>query len=100
MSEERSGQDAQGGRRQALALAYGEGDGAPRVVAKGYGQLAERIVAEAQRQGVPVHAAPELVGLLMQVELDAQIPPQLYQVVAELLVWVYGLEAARREPVD
>lgn len=100
MSEEQSGRGAAKGRQQALALAYGEGDGAPRVVAKGYGRLAERIVTEAHRQGVPVHAAPELVGLLMQVELDAQIPPQFYQVVAELLVWVYGLEVARREPVD
>ncbi len=81
-------------RQQALALAYGEGDQAPRVVAKGYGALAERIVAEAQRNGVPVHGAPELVGLLMQVDLDAHIPPQLYQVVAELLVWVYELERA------
>ncbi len=81
-------------RQQALALAYGEGDQAPRVVAKGYGALAGRIVAEAQRNGVPVHGAPELVGLLMQVDLDAQIPPQLYQVVAELLVWVYELERA------
>ena len=82
-------------RRQALALAYGDGDAAPRVVAKGYGGLAERIVAEAQRSGVPVHGAPELGGLLMQVDLDAQIPPQLYQVVAELLVWVHGLERDR-----
>lgn len=100
MSEDQGGRDALGERRQALALAYGEGDGAPRVVAKGYGLLAERIVAEAQRQGVPVHAAPELVGLLMQVELDAQIPPQLYQVVAELLVWAYGLEADRGGPAE
>ncbi len=82
-------------RRQALALAYGEKDQAPRVVAKGYGSMAERIIAEAQRQGVPVHGAPELVGLLMQVDLDAHIPPQLYQVVAELLVWVYGLEGRK-----
>ncbi|MBZ9556957.1 MULTISPECIES: EscU/YscU/HrcU family type III secretion system export apparatus switch protein [unclassified Modicisalibacter] len=79
-------------RRQAVALAYQEGDKAPQVVAKGYGELAERIVAEARRQGIFVHDAPELVGLLMQVDLDARIPPMLYQVVAELLVWVYGLE--------
>lgn len=92
--------EARGERRQALALSYAEGDAAPRVVAKGYGRLAERIVAEAHRQGVPVHAEPELVGLLMQVDLDAQIPPQLYQVVAELLVWAYGLEANRRAPID
>ncbi|HEY6609584.1 MAG TPA: EscU/YscU/HrcU family type III secretion system export apparatus switch protein, partial [Pseudomonas sp.] len=68
-------------RRQALALAYGEGDGAPRLVAKGYGEVAERIIAEAQRSEVPIHDSPELVGLLMQLDLDAQIPPQLYQVV-------------------
>ncbi|MCY1408879.1 FlhB domain protein [compost metagenome] len=81
-------------RRQALALAYGEGDGAPRLVAKGYGEVAERIIAEAQRQGVRIHDSPELVGLLMQLDLDAQIPPQLYQVVAELLAWVARLESS------
>ncbi|MBZ9538282.1 MULTISPECIES: EscU/YscU/HrcU family type III secretion system export apparatus switch protein [Modicisalibacter] len=84
-------------RRQAVALAYREGDAAPQVVAKGYGELAERIVAEAHRQGVFVHDAPELVGLLMQVDLDARIPPALYQVIAELLVWVYGLERDAEE---
>lgn len=81
-------------RRQALALAYGEGDGAPRLVAKGYGEVAERIIAEAQRHGVCIHDSPELVGLLMRLDLDAQIPPQLYQVVAELLAWVVRLEAS------
>lgn len=75
-------------RRQAVALAYGERDDAPRVVAQGYGELAERIVEEARRQGVYVHDAPELVGLLMQLDLDEEVPPRLYQVIAELLVWV------------
>ncbi|MCM2318435.1 flagellar biosynthesis protein [Geopseudomonas sagittaria] len=82
-------------RRQALALAYGEGDGAPRLVAKGYGEVAERIIAEAQRHGVHIHDSPELVGLLMQLDLDAQIPPQLYQVVAELLAWAVRLESVK-----
>lgn len=88
MAEDRSN------RRQALALTYGEGDGAPRLVAKGYGEVAERIIAEAQRHGVRIHDSPELVGLLMRLDLDAQIPPQLYQVVAELLAWVVRLEAS------
>lgn len=79
------------GRRQAVALAYQEGDQAPKVLAKGYGELAERIVAEAGRQGVYVHDAPELVALLMQLDIDERIPSQLYQVIAELLVWVYEL---------
>ncbi len=75
-------------RRQAVALAYQEAEGAPRVVAQGYGELAERIVEEARRQGVYVHDSPELVSLLMQLDLDEEIPPRLYQVIAELLVWV------------
>ncbi|EPC04266.1 hypothetical protein L861_02815 [Litchfieldella anticariensis FP35 = DSM 16096] len=79
------------GRRQAVALAYQEGDQAPKVLAKGYGELADRIVAEAGRQGVYVHDAPELVALLMQLDIDERIPSQLYQVIAELLVWVYEL---------
>jgi len=78
-------------RRQAVALAYQENDRAPRVVAKGYGDLAERIMAEAHRQGIYVHDAPELVALLMQLDLDEDIPSGLYQIVAELLVWVFEL---------
>eukprot|EP00952_Eustigmatos_sp_NYUAD-ZCMA_P011715 47411-Eustigmatos_ZCMA.PRE.1 len=66
-------------RRQAVALAYQDHERAPRVVAKGYGDLAERIMAEAQRQGIYVHDAPELVALLMQLDLDAEIPANLYQ---------------------
>lgn len=81
-------------RRQAVALAYQDHERAPRVVAKGYGDLAERIMAEAQRQGIYVHDAPELVALLMQLDLDAEIPANLYQVIAELLVWVFELSEA------
>lgn len=77
------------GRRRAVALAYREeDDAAPRVIAKGYGEIAERIIEEAERQGIYVHDAPELVALLMNLNLDEQIPPSLYQVIAELLVWV------------
>lgn len=78
--------------RRAIALAYGEGDVSPRVLAKGYGELADRIVDEARRQGIYVHGAPELVSLLMQLDVDEHIPQQLYQVIAELLVWVGELQ--------
>ncbi|MCX2780135.1 EscU/YscU/HrcU family type III secretion system export apparatus switch protein [Microbulbifer thermotolerans] len=80
-------------RRRAVALAYRDGDVSPRVVARGYGELAERIVAEARRQGIYVHDAPELVALLMQLDIDERIPPRLYQVIAELLVWVRQLSS-------
>jgi flagellar biosynthesis protein len=81
-------------RRSAAALAYDapEGDGAPRVVAKGYGLVAEMIVQRAKEAGLHVHEAPEMVSLLMRVDLDAKIPPQLYQAVAELLAWLHRLE--------
>lgn len=75
-------------RRQAVALAYGEDAESPRVVAQGYGDLAELIIAEAQRQGIYAHSSPELVNLLMQLKLDEQIPPRLYRAIAELLVWM------------
>ncbi|CAG9255960.1 EscU/YscU/HrcU family type III secretion system export apparatus switch protein [Paraburkholderia unamae] len=82
-------------RKSAAALAYDapEADGAPRVVAKGYGLVAEMIVQRAKEAGLYVHEAPEMVSLLMRVDLDAKIPPQLYQAVAELLAWLHRLEA-------
>jgi flagellar biosynthesis protein len=81
-------------RMQATALAYeaGNRDATPRVVAKGYGMVAEMIVQRAKEAGLYVHESPEMVSLLMQVDLDAHIPPALYHAVAELLSWVYRLE--------
>lgn len=79
-------------RNEAVALAYTAGEAAPRVVAKGKGVIAREIIERAQEAGVFVHESPELVSLLMQVDLDARIPPQLYVAVAELLAWLYRLE--------
>lgn len=79
-------------RSAAVALAYEESEGAPRVVARGRGVLAQAIIDKARDAGVFVHESPELVALLMQVDLDARIPPQLYVAIAELLAWVYRLE--------
>lgn len=85
-------------RRAAVALRYEAGEPAPRVVAKGKGVLAEQILARAREAGVYVHESPELLGLLMQLDLDERIPPQLYVAVAELLAWVYRLEQGKRQP--
>jgi flagellar biosynthesis protein len=82
----------------AVALAYETGDAAPRVVAKGRGLLAEEILRRARAAGVQVHASRELVSLLMQVDLDSHIPPELYRAVAELLAWLYRLEHGRGAP--
>jgi flagellar biosynthesis protein len=78
--------------KRAVAMAYSGEDGAPKVVAKGTGVTADAIVSLAQEHGVYVHQSPELVSLLMQVDLDSEIPPELYQVVAELLAWLYSLD--------
>ncbi|WP_354678480.1 EscU/YscU/HrcU family type III secretion system export apparatus switch protein [Cupriavidus plantarum] len=85
-------------RNVAVALAYEAKDNAPRVVAKGYGLSAEAIIARARDAGVYVHGSPALVNLLMQVDMDSQIPPQLYVAVAELLAWLHQVETAQSLP--
>jgi len=80
-------------RRSAVALSYADKSSAPTVVAKGYGVVAESILRCAHEHGLYVHESPELLNLLMHVDLDEQIPPQLYVAVAELLAWLYHLEA-------
>ena len=82
----------------AVALAYREGQVAPRVVAKGNGIIAQEIIKRAKESGIYVHESSELVALLMQVNLDDRIPPQLYLAVAELLAWLYRLEQEKDSP--
>ncbi|MBP6096158.1 MAG: EscU/YscU/HrcU family type III secretion system export apparatus switch protein [Methyloversatilis sp.] len=79
-------------RAQAVAMAYGAGDAAPRVVAKGRGLLADEIIRRAREAGVFVHESREMVALLMGLDLDQRIPPELYVAVAELLAWIYRVE--------
>ncbi|MBA3756137.1 MAG: EscU/YscU/HrcU family type III secretion system export apparatus switch protein [Nitrosomonas sp.] len=76
----------------AVALAYREGQIAPKVVAKGRGLIAQEIIKRAKESGIYVHESSDLVALLMQVNIDDRIPPQLYVAVAELLAWLYRLE--------
>ncbi|WP_296662964.1 EscU/YscU/HrcU family type III secretion system export apparatus switch protein [Paraburkholderia sp.] len=87
-------------RKSAAALAYDApaADGAPRVVAKGYGLVADMIIQRAKEAGLYVHESPQMMSLLMQVDLDSKIPPQLYQAVAELLAWLHQLEAVSSAP--
>jgi flagellar biosynthesis protein len=80
-------------RFAAVALAYEAANGAPTVVAKGRGAVAEEIIARAKQHGVFVHESKEMVALLMNVDLDREIPPTLYRAVAELLAWIYHAES-------
>jgi flagellar biosynthesis protein len=79
-------------RQTAVALRYlKRQEEAPRVVAKGHGALAERILELARRHGVPVHRDSDLVEILVRLELGAVIPPALYQAVAEILAYIYRM---------
>ncbi|WP_230414454.1 EscU/YscU/HrcU family type III secretion system export apparatus switch protein [Collimonas silvisoli] len=84
-------------RKSVVALSQAQKEQPPLVVAKGYGVVADAIVQRAREHGLYVHASPDLVNLLMHVDLDQQIPPQLYLAVAELLAWIYGLEEGREQ---
>jgi len=82
--------------QQAVALTYENGAPAPKVVAKGRGLVAEQIISVALEAGVFIHESKELVSLLMDVDLDQQIPPTLYRTIAELLAWLYHIESAQK----
>jgi flagellar biosynthesis protein len=79
-------------RATAVALSYAPGSNAPVVVAKGYGATAESIMHCARESGVYVHESPQLVALLMDVQLDREIPPALYVAVAEVMAWIAGVD--------
>jgi len=81
---------AERGVREAVALAYGP-RAAPVVTARGHGEVADRIVLEAQRQGVHVSQDPALLAMLSKVDIDEAIPPEVYTAVAVVLSWVYWL---------
>ncbi len=84
-------------RRAAVALKYDAArDRAPKITASGKGEVAERILALARENGVPIREDPDLVQVLSQLDLNQEIPPSLYQVVAELLAFVYQLNRDHR----
>lgn len=80
-------------RLRATALSYTAGEGAaPKVVATGAGEVARRIIEIAEEQGVPVRSDPALAEALSRLELAQEIPEDLFNAVAEVLVWAYRLE--------
>ena len=78
--------------RRASALRY-EGTGAPKVTASGQGLIADRIVEVARENGIPVREDPALAEALASLELDTEIPEDLYTAVAEAIAWAYTLDA-------
>ena len=79
-------------RREAVAIKYVPGEqAAPTIIAKGKGVVADRILEIARENGIAVHEDPDLVEALSKLDLRQEIPPDLYKMIAELLMFVYRL---------
>ncbi|MBP3965276.1 EscU/YscU/HrcU family type III secretion system export apparatus switch protein [Paenibacillus lignilyticus] len=93
MNEKEKNEQAQDGlmqNKKAVALKYEPGErNAPVVVAKGRGKMAEAILDKATESGVPIQEDSSLVEVLSKLDLDQEVPPELYTLVAEILSFVY-----------
>jgi flagellar biosynthesis protein len=78
--------------KQAIALSYEPEDDAPKVIAAGKGQLAERIIERAKEADIPVHRDEKLAETLSRLDIGEMIPPALYEVVAEILIFVDAMD--------
>ena len=78
--------------KQAIALEYNPSEDAPKVIASGKGVLAEKIIAKAQESDVPIHRNDKLADTLSRLEIGDMIPPELYEVVAEILIFVDSMD--------
>lgn len=79
-------------RTKAIAIRYNQNEAAPKVIAKGVGIVADNIIKAAQNNTVPIYQNKTLTSMLMAVELDREIPPELYSAIAEVLAYVYRLD--------
>ena len=87
-------------RKQAIALEYNPSEDAPKVIASGQGALAERIIEKAKESNVPLHRDDKLADTLSRLEIGEMIPPELYEVVAEILVFVDAMDKIRQKELD
>ncbi len=87
--------------KQAVALKYdAQKDTAPRVIAKGKGHTAEHILEAAQKNSVPVYQNKTLVNMLMALDIDREIPPELYKAIAEVMAYVYKMDKAKGRELE
>ena len=77
-----------------MALKYDrKKDNAPRVIAKGRGEIAEKIIEVARAHNVPLYEDKNLIQILEALDLETEIPPELYRAVAEVLAFIYRLNS-------
>ena len=79
-------------RKMAVALSYEKGDSAPKIVASGTGAVAEKIIETAKEADVPLYEDSPLAETLSKLEIGEAIPPELYDAVAEILVYVSDMD--------
>ncbi|MFW5985009.1 MAG: EscU/YscU/HrcU family type III secretion system export apparatus switch protein [Halanaerobiaceae bacterium] len=79
--------------KKAAALKYDHNnDRAPKIVAKGEGQLAEKIIKKAAEEDIPLRENKDIIDVLLKLNIGEEIPRELYQVIAEILSFIYQLE--------
>lgn len=86
--------------KQAIALKYDPNEDAPKVVASGRGILAEKIINRAREAEIPIHQDDRLADTLSRLDIGEMIPPELYEVVAEILVFVDAMDKIRSKGLD
>jgi len=84
-------------QKTAIALEYNPDEAAPKVIATGKGLIAEKIIEKAKESNVPVHEDKKLANTLAKLEIGDMIPPELYEAVAEILVFVDALEKIKKK---
>lgn len=83
--------------KTAVALAYEPGETAPKIVAAGKGVIAEKIIEKAKESEIPFYRDDKLADTLSKLEIGANIPPELYEVVAEILVFVDDMDKLKEK---
>jgi len=85
-------------QQKAVALQYDkEKDSAPLVTAQGRGETAKNIIKIAEENGIPIKKDEDLVNMLSQIELNQEIPVELYQAVSEVFSFIYGISNEKKE---
>lgn len=87
--------------KKAAALQYDkEKDNAPHVTAQGSGETAKNIIKIAEQNGIPIKKDEDLVNMLSQIELNQEIPVELYKAVAEIFSFIYGISNSEDENIE
>lgn len=95
-----SREDIKGSNKSAIALEYKRSEKAPKVIATGKGYLAGKIIQKAEEENIPVHKDEKLAHDLSKLDIGEYIPPELYQVVAEVLVFVDTMDKIKGKVMD